>query len=265
MLTALPGRAVSVPLELTGPPEGLSYQWVDIGSMVSTALPQSLVGPMLAPEQPGFYRLAVVRDGEQRLVDSLTLGVLKPLTEKRGASINGYQIGFYRGERRGDAVGAPEGFLEVREEHADLPLSQNLSLSDFLAHDAQTTWPRYVAMDPRLLDKLELIFEEILNLRGGAKSIGEVDVHSGFRTPLHNRGIVRAATDSRHQYGDAADIAVDANGDGRISSADVGFIVRAVEAVERRYPELVGGLGIYRGASAYAHIDVRGRSVRWRG
>jgi hypothetical protein len=81
---------------------------------------------------------------------------------------------------------------------------------------------------------------------------------------LHNRRVVRAATDSRHQYGDAADIAVDANGDGRITSADVGLIARAVEAVERLHPELAGGLGIYTGGSAYAHIDVRGQSVRWR-
>ena len=36
------------------------------------------------------------------VLDSLTLGVMRPLTEKRGASINGYRIGFYRGERRGD-------------------------------------------------------------------------------------------------------------------------------------------------------------------
>lgn len=266
MLTALPGRAVAVPLELTGPPEGLSYQWVELPSLVSNAAPQPLVGPILAPEQPGFYRLAVVREGDQRVVDGLTLGVLKPLTEKRGASINGYRIGFYRGERRGDAVGAPEGFLEVLEEHATLPVSEHLSLSDFLAHDAQTTWPRYVAVDTRLLDKLELVFEEILQLRGGAdESIGDVDVHSGFRTPLHNRHVVRAASDSRHQYGDAADIAVDANGDGRISYSDVGLIVRAVEAVERKYPELMGGLGTYRGGSAYAHIDVRGHSVRWGG
>jgi uncharacterized protein YcbK (DUF882 family) len=266
MLTALPGRVVAVPLELSGRPAGLSYQWLDVGSMVSTGAPQPLAGPILAPEEPGFYRLAVVREGQQRVVDSLTLGVLKPLTEKRGASINGYRIGFYRGERRGDAVGAPEGFLEVLEHDAALSVSQHLSLSDFLAHDSQTTWPRYVAVDPRLLDKLELVFEEIVRMRGGdGETIGNVDVHSGFRTPLHNRRIVRAASDSRHQYGDAADIAVDANEDGRISVADLSLIVRAVEAVERRHPELLGGLGIYRGGSAYAHIDVRGHSVRWQG
>jgi uncharacterized protein YcbK (DUF882 family) len=266
MLTALPGRAVAVPLELTGTPEGLSYQWLDLGSMVSARPPEPLSGPIHAPDEPGFYRLAVVREGEQRVIDSLTLGVLKPLAEKRGASINGYRIGFYRGERRGDPLEAPEGLLEVQEDQATLPVSRHLNLSDFLAHDAQTTWPRYVAVDPRLLDKLELVFDELLRMRGGdEETIGEVDVHSGYRTPLHNRRIVRAATDSRHQYGDAADIAVDANGDGRISAADVGLIVRAVEAVEREHPELTGGLGVYRSGSAYAHIDVRGRSVRWRG
>jgi uncharacterized protein YcbK (DUF882 family) len=266
MLTALPGRALTVPLELTGPPEGLSYQWLNLGSMVSTGAPQPLSGQMVAPDEPGFYRLAVVREGVQRVIDSLTLGVLKPLAEKRGASINGYRIGFYRGERRGDPLQAPEGFLEVSEDNVALPVSRHLNLEDFLAHDAQTTWPRYVAVDPRLLDKLELVFEEIVRMRGGDdETIGEVDVHSGFRTPLHNRRVIRAASDSRHQYGDAADIAVDANGDGRISAADVGVIVRAVEAVERKYPELTGGLGIYRSGSAYAHIDVRGHSVRWQG
>lgn len=265
MLTTLPGRAVAVPLELTGPPEGLRYQWVDVGSLVSTGSPQPLSGPIRAPDEPGFYRLAIVREGEQRIIDSLTLGVLKPLAEKRGASINGYRIGFYRGERRGDPLEAPEGFLEVLEDQAALPVSRHLNIADFLAHDAQTTWPRYVAVDPRLLDKLELVFEEIVRMRGGAETIGDVDVHSGFRTPLHNRRVVRAATDSRHQFGDAADVAVDANGDGRISAADVSVIVRAVEAVERKYPELTGGLGIYRSGSAYAHIDVRGRSVRWQG
>lgn len=266
MLTALPGGSVRLPLEVTGAPHSLSYEWIELGSVDPVAAPLSLAGPILAPREPGFYRLAVVRDGERRIVDSLTLGVLKPLTEKRGASINGYRIGFYRGERKGDTEGAPEGFLEVLEEHASLEVSEHLNLADFIAHDAQTTWPRYVAIDPRLLDKLELVFEEIVRLRGGKEgSAVDVNVRSGYRTPLHNRRVVRAASDSRHQYGDAADVAVDANGDGRISSADISLIARAVEAVERAHPELVGGLGTYTGGSAYAHIDVRGRASRWRG
>lgn len=266
MLTALPEGIVRLPLELAASPDGLAYEWVRLGSLVSVAAPRSLLGPILAPREPGFYRLAVVRGDQRRIVDSLTLGVLKPLTEKRGASINGYHMGFYRGERRGDVFGAPQGFLEVLEEHASLTVSEHLNLSDFIAHDEQTTWPRYVAVDPRLLDKLELVFEEIVRLRGARDGTPvDVDVHSGFRTPLHNRRVLRAAGDSRHQFGDAADIAVDANGDGRISAADIRLIARAVETVERNHPELIGGLGLYTGGTAYAHIDVRGSAARWRG
>ena len=265
ILTALPEGKVRLPLELTGSPHGLAYEWIALGSEGAPGEARSLIGPIIAPREPGFYRLAVIRDGERRIVDSLTLGVMKPLTEKDGASINGYRIGFYRGERRGDIEDAPEGFLEILEEHASLAVSEHLNLADFITHDTQTSWPRYIAMDPRLLDKLELVFGEIIRLRGGRGDPVDVDVHSGFRTPLHNRRVVRAAGDSRHQYGDAADVAVDANGDGRISAADILLITRAVEAVERDHPELVGGLGTYGRGATYVHIDVRGQSARWRG
>ena len=40
----------------------------------------------------------------------------------------------------------------------------------------------------------------------------EIDVHSGFRAPEHNKRIQRAARDSQHQYGDAA-LVLDQSGD----------------------------------------------------
>jgi hypothetical protein len=58
----------------------------------------------------------------------------------------------------------------------------------------------------------------------------------------------------------------DLNGDGRVSFADVKLILDAVERVEARYPELVGGTGLYAysGPSGpFAHIDVRGTRARW--
>jgi hypothetical protein len=80
---------------------------------------------------------------------------------------------------------------------------------------------------------------------------------------------------SRHQYGDAADVIIDADGDGRMDDLnrdgivdfrDTDVINRAVERVEWRYPELVGGLGLYRAmgpSGPFAHIDVRGKRARW--
>ncbi len=265
MITTLPAARVQVPLELSGAPVGLQYEWIPVGDMVPVEVPRALSGALVAPSRPGFYRLAIGREGQRQVLDSVTIGVMKPLAEKRGASINGYRIGFFRGERRRNG-GAPEGLLEVRAHEQELQVSEHFTLGDFLTHDNQTTWPRYVALAPALLDKLELVFEEIARFRGSSDASGvAVDLHSGFRTPLHNQRVPRAAGDSRHQYGDAADIAVDANGDGRISWVDVTLIARAVDAVERAHPELAGGLGMYTGASPYAHIDVRGTRVRWRG
>jgi hypothetical protein len=58
----------------------------------------------------------------------------------------------------------------------------------------------------------------------------------------------------------------DLNGDKRVNFADVKMILDAVERVEARYPELVGGTGLYAysGRSGpFAHIDVRGVRARW--
>ena len=44
----------------------------------------------------------------------------------------------------------------------DLMVSTHLRLGDFLTHDAQAdVWPKYVALNPRLLDKLELVLAKI--------------------------------------------------------------------------------------------------------
>jgi uncharacterized protein YcbK (DUF882 family) len=233
--------------------------------MVPITEERPLIGAIYAPNEPGFYRLVLTADGERRTLPEVVLGVMKPMSEKQGSSINGYRVGFWRGERRQDRE-LPPGLLEVYASDVDLPVSEHLTVGDFLTHDNQTSWPKYVALDPRLLDKLELVFDEIAARRGRkAKSDVDVSVRSGFRTPMHNQRVPRSATDSRHQFGDAADIAVDADGDGRLTSRDVTLIIRAVEVVERRHPDLVGGLGIYADGALYVHVDARGRRVRWRG
>jgi uncharacterized protein YcbK (DUF882 family) len=95
-----------------------------------------------------------------------------------------------------------------------------------------------------------------------------VSVNSGFRTPWYNRRVPRAARDSRHQFGDAADVVIDANGDGRVTREDANLVAAAVEIVEQSHPHLAGGLGLYvsgRYRQPYVHIDTRGSRARWRG
>jgi hypothetical protein len=78
-------------------------------------------------------------------------------------------------------------------------------------------------------------------------------------------------------YGDAADVWIDNDGDGRmddlnrdgrVNVRDAEVIQAAVDRVERRHPELVGGVGVYPATSAhgpFTHIDARGYRARWLG
>lgn len=275
VLFVLPGDTVTYPMELRGDPAELTYAWVpfaDTGSI--QALPADSTRPLVprfeAPATPGFYRLALVKGSERVIVDGPALSVMVPFSAKLGSTLNGYRIGTYLAERlgkRAEDEPAPPGFVQIDENELDLPLTKHLRLADFVTHDNQEVWPRYAALDARLLDKIELVVAEIGRLSGkGDDASFELDVHSGFRTPLHNRRVKRAARDSRHQYGDAADIAIDSNGDGRITFADTRLVAKAVEVVEQEHPDLVGGMGLYnRGSASYVHIDARGRRARWRG
>ena len=263
LVPALPGASVSSPV---APSElGGEYLWVrasDSSAVAVDTLRDSAT--VRVPSKPGFYHLAVFR-GEQRVVVSeLVYGVMAPFAELLGGSINGYRIGTYRWQRsRDDATAPPPGFVEVWPADTAVWVSAHLQLADFITHDGQEQWPKYVALTRVILDKVELALDRL----GGSERPLSVNVHSGFRTPRHNRRVPRAATDSRHQYGDAVDLALDADLDGRVSYFDILAIARAVEAVERDYPQFVGGLGVYgnRGNAPYVHIDARGERKRWRG
>lgn len=261
----MPGELFDFPVEIDGAGGSTSYLWVKAADSSAVVEPSALNGTTVkAPLLPGLYRLAVVTSSGRHIVESVVVGVLVPFSTKLGSTLNGYRIGRYRWERLGgDATPPPVGFLQVLPEDVNLQISAHVRLGDFLTHDDQEVWPRYIALDPRILDKIELVLTEL-----GVKDFEmPMDVSSGFRTPLYNRTVPRAAGDSRHQYGDAADLAIDVDGDGRITYADAVAVARAVERVELKHPSLVGGLGLYgnHGTSPYVHIDVRGKPSRWRG
>jgi uncharacterized protein YcbK (DUF882 family) len=263
---ALPGETVEYPLDVEGDPTDLTYSWVRVGELDLVSEPRPVAGAEFeAPAAAGFYHLALVNGLSHQVLDQLSVAVLVPFREKVGATLNGYRIGTYVAERVGTRT-APEGFLEITASDLNLHVTKHLKVSDFVTHDGQRTWPKYAAVSPRLLDKIELVIAEIARWHGRDSMTVMLDVKSGFRSPDHNRRVARAASDSRHQYGDAADIAIDADGDGRITAADARMVGLAVEIVERRHPELAGGLGLYTSTrTPYVHIDARGRAVRWRG
>jgi uncharacterized protein YcbK (DUF882 family) len=269
---AMPGQIIEYPPSAPpADPAHLDYQWVRTADSSIADVPRPLGGPaIVAPNQPGLYHLSVVaRTGiaPRRVLNDLTLAVLVPFAQKVGGTLNGYRIGSYPFERFGGE--RPLGFIEVDRRNADVPVTRHLRVADFLTHDDQTQWPRYAAISPRLLDKLELVVAEVARIRGAQDPLRiDIDVHSGFRTPLHNQSVEGSALNSRHQYGDAADVAIDADGDGRFTAFDSRIVAIAAEMVERRNPELVGGLGVYvspKYRTPYVHIDARGRKARWWG
>jgi uncharacterized protein YcbK (DUF882 family) len=276
LLFTMPGERVEFPLAVGTDPTTMRYEWTSLRGSETGFVAQPLDGAdMATPLLPGFYYLTLINGEDRQIVREPALAVMRPFKEKAGTMLNGYKIGTYLAERmRGNTEkDHPDGFLEIYPQHLDLAISKHMRLRHFLTHDnQQDVWPKFVALSPRLLDKLELVFAELEGKIGTPDTLQQqqldLDVHSGFRTPAHNKGISAAARDSRHQYGDAADIVVDANGNGRIDRTDHRLVVAAVDAVEKTYPDLVGGLSIYtslRFSTPYVHIDARGKRSRWKG
>lgn len=225
-----------------------------------------------AATRPGVYTAA-----EDILGRPFAFISLIPFTAKSGGRLGDYRIGFWPSERRRartTAYANPEGFIEVTPENQDVYVSENFRLRDFLTHDQRNVWPKYLVLREELVDKLELVIDD---LSSHGVRVERMVVMSGFRTPQYNaQGLGRGrARDSRHQFGDAADVFVDNDGNGRmddlnrdkrVDSRDARVILQAVERVERAHPELVGGAALYRATKAhgpFAHVDVRGARARW--
>jgi len=208
--------------------------------------------------------------------DSVSVIALIPFAAKSGGTFQGYRIGYWPRERKPVSLyGLPEGFIQVAETDQDVLLSSRFRVRDFLTKDQSTVWPKYLVVQPTLLDKLELIADELERL--GKPSA--IKVLSGFRTPQYNaKGVCRRcgrAKDSRHMYGDASDIYVDGNddgrmddlnGDGKVTVADAKYLAAVADQVESQYPELTGGIGVYRATGVhgpFVHVDTRGFVARW--
>jgi uncharacterized protein YcbK (DUF882 family) len=234
----------------------------------------------VAPQRPGTWNLAVRIGNAIKPLADFSVITLRPAVEKRGGRLGLYYIGNWPAARKGRPgvnYDPPGGFIEVTTQNQNTQLSEHFKLRDFLPHDQQNVWPKYIVVDMKLVDKDELVLQDLKE--HGINPAG-VRVMSGFRTPQYNTGggdpRGRAAL-SRHMYGDANDIFIDNDGngqmddlnhDGRVNIADAKVIQDAVNRVERAHPSLIGGVGIYSGTSAhgpFTHIDTRGYPARWIG
>lgn len=227
-----------------------------------------------APGRPGYHRLVVHREaGPDSVV--LNAAVLVPFDRLREGRVDGYRLGRFPAEpfRGLPQYERPRGFLPLRATHQKgLRVSPHFTLDQFPAK-GPAGWPKYLVLEERLLLKLEWLLEEAV--RAGVPAT-TLRVLSGFRSPWYNGSIGRPKY-SRHIYGDAADVYVDEDGDGRmddlngdgrsdVRDADVLYdIVEAMDAAPET-EHFLGGLGKYRvtpNHGPFIHVDTRLYRARW--
>jgi hypothetical protein len=201
-----------------------------------------------------------------------------PFSAKRGEYLAGYRLGLWPAEQRriaDPAYANPAGFIAVTPTSRTTPVSEHFTLGEFAMHDGTPDRPgitSYLVLRAPLVEKLELVLADL-----AARGVRARDfvILSGFRAPRYNASVEGSAPSSRHQFGDAADLIVDDDGDGRMDDLtgdgrvdleDAQVVARAVERIEARRPALVGGLGLYPATGPrgpFLHIDVRGHQTRW--
>jgi hypothetical protein len=275
--------------------------------VVQTTLDALQTGPNTwtwkAPREVGIYPINISHSDESTTAQ-LNVFVMAPLTLARNGTLNGYRIGQYptKVRRQLSTYTLPRGLIEVTKENENILVSPHFRLRQFLCKQ-EGAYPKYIALDPRLLVVLEAILLKI-NERGHHSPT--LSIMSGYRTPYYNRAIGNSTTYSRHLWGDAADIFVDSNprdgemddfnNDGVINIRDTEVLHDIVSEMyaprARRFladsfsnkpilqqlvlnsyaddaPQqklLTGGLARYRPTSShgpFVHVDVRGIFTRW--
>ncbi|MDZ4805485.1 MAG: D-Ala-D-Ala carboxypeptidase family metallohydrolase [Candidatus Eisenbacteria bacterium] len=234
--------------------------------------------------------------------------VMAPFASLADGVLGGYRIGRYppKSGAKKDAATAdytpPPGFLKLPKLAAQpIKVSPRFFLQDF-ACKQHGAGDRYVALKPELLAFLEAIVDRVelegfrcsrtepagatIQLVGitpgvsvAPKAPGRpILIMSGYRTPHYNRSLGNVQL-SRHQFGDAADIIVDSNGDqvmddlnqdGVLNGKDAITLAAWIEELWRReeYAGRPGGLGVYNSEGnhgPFVHVDMRGVRARWSG
>lgn len=225
-----------------------------------------------APASPGDAVLEVKRPGGTRV--TMNAFVMVPYSEMKNGKVEGYRVGAYPPPRPGKVHEArPRGFVRVTESNRDLAVAPHFKLGQFVCK-AGEGYPKYIVLQRPLLVRLE-------NLLATANESGikasTFQVMSAYRTPQYNKAIGNTTSFTRHQYGDAADIFVDddgdgrmddLNGDGRHDKQDALVLHRLAEKTEGT-PEaggLDGGLSAYSPTHShgpFVHVDTRGYAARW--
>lgn len=216
---------------------------------------------------------AKVRMGGREL--TLTLVTVVPYGQMQNGKLDGYRVGEYNPvPLKGlEQYERPKGFIRLSDSNDDLWVSDHYRMRDFQCKLDGTT--KYLIVRTDALVKLEILQHD-LETKHGLK-FDKFTVMSGYRTPYYNARIGNETGYSRHLYGDAMDIYIDqdrngkmddVNRDGRIDTGDARFLLRVAEKIDEsdEWGWLKGGAGVYHANAAhgpYIHVDARGYVARW--
>jgi hypothetical protein len=256
----LPGESLT--LEAVDPPGPRGYQAEGRPALVRS-------GPRRwrwTARTPGDLHEIELRDEDRDRRVIVHAFVLFPIANVKGGRLKGYRIGAYP-----KGPPPPRGFIEVTDDNEDAHLTPHFQLKQFVCKQ-KADYPKYVALDERLLLKLEDVLAAVNAAGHPGKTL---HVMSGYRTPFYN-ALIDNVNLSQHQWGSAADVFVDENGDGMMDDLnrdgtldkdDARAFFAIVDGMDRRpgaaFP---GGLGLYGATMAhgpFVHVDVRGRLARW--
>lgn len=225
-----------------------------------------------SPSSPQVVKMDIVSKSKQKM--RLNLVVLRPASEIKNDTLNGYKIGRYPAPYKGLlSYRMPKGFIEVTPEIRTLRVSPHFTLEQFLCKQPARNGYPYIVLKEHLLIKLESILKHVNELGIHTESFV---VMSGYRTPYYNKQI-GSKVFSRHQYGGAADIYIDVspkdgmmddlNKDGVIDKKDADYLYDVIHKMSQNkskfYP---GGLGAYKANlyhGPFVHVDARGTRARW--
>ncbi len=251
-----------------GNPAGLESE----GKGVEQAL-TDLAWHIKAPLQPGFYPLTI-RSLDGARASQLNVFVLHTLDQVQEGWLEGYRIGVYPAPnpKRAQYYPLPQGFVGVSEDMLDIQLTPHFTLRQFLCKQA-SAYPKFVVLREKLLYLLEDLLGAVNRAGYPAQTFGFI---SAYRTPWYNKSIGNVKY-SRHVYGDAADIYLDVDGDGRMDDMDGDGQTTATDV--RQFFDLLesyresrsaagyqGGMGLYKATSrhhGFVHVDTRGYRARW--
>lgn len=251
-----------------------------------------------APQTPGNATLEIAMsrtfaDGAAGPKTDFKLAVLvkAPFDRAGNGSIEGYPIGVYPNEKgvgtsfivqeHPELYAPPTAFIRVTPEVERALISEHFRLGNF-SPASERGKPHFIALDSRLVGFLETAIQNLSGELGAAADGNPITILASFYSPnqlaqLRTQG-VKIAEFTRYQYGDAASVVWDANGDGifddlnkdgKIDEEDARVLADKFDALQKKLGKF-GGIGTAAlpklpglPQTPYVDVDLRGVGTRW--